>query len=152
MIPIVLAFGSDPVKLGLVASLNRPGGNVTGVSFISTELVGKRLELLAELVPQAGTVAYLRTDRQNSSAVTEQMTSDIRAAARALGRQIFVLEVGNTPDLEAAFATLIDRRVGALVVAAHTIFDTYRGKLAALAARHKIPAIYQFRDFVTAGG
>ena len=151
-IPIVLAFGSDPVRLGLVTSLNRPGGNVTGVTFNTTELMGKRLGLLTELVPQATTIAYLRTDPQSSTMVTEQMKSDMLAAARALGRQVIVLEVGSDRDLEAAFATLVDRRAGALVVSPSPILTSYRDKLVTLAARHKVPAIYADREFVAAGG
>ena len=151
-VPIVLAFGSDPVKLGLVASLNRPGGNVTGVTFITTELVSKRLGLLCELVPQVTTVAYLRTDPKSSSVVTEQQMSEFLAAARTLGRQAIILEVSSHPDFEVAFGNLIERRAGALVVAPHPLFDSNRNKLAALTARHKIPAIYQAREYVEVGG
>jgi putative ABC transport system substrate-binding protein len=99
---MILAFGADPVKLGLVDSLNKPGGNITGVTFLTTELVGKRLELLCEMVPQATTVAYLRTGPQQSTVVTEQMTSDFLAAANALGRHAVVLQVDSDREFEAA--------------------------------------------------
>jgi len=149
-IPIVLAFGSDPVELGLVASLNKPGGNITGVTFITTELVGKRLELLCELVPQAATVAYLRPSPRQSSVVTEQMANEFLAAARALGRQTLVLQADSDRDFEAAFATLADRRIRALVIASAPLFDNE--KLASLALRYAVPAIYQWREFAEAGG
>jgi len=149
-IPIVLAFGSDPVKLGLIASLNKPGGNITGVTFITTELVGKRLELLCELVPRASTVAYLRPGPQHSTAATEKQADDFLIAAHALGREPVVLQVDGDPGFDAAFATLADRRVGALVIAANPLFDNNR--LATLALRYALPAIYQRREFAEAGG
>jgi putative ABC transport system substrate-binding protein len=149
-IPIVLAFGSDPVKLGLIASLNKPGGNITGATFITAELVGKRLELLCELVPQASTVAYLRPGRRQSTTVTEQQTNDFLAAARVLGREGLVVQADSERDFEAAFSTLQDRRIRALVIAAAPLFDNDR--LAALALRHAMPAIYQRREFAEAGG
>jgi putative tryptophan/tyrosine transport system substrate-binding protein len=149
-IPIVLAFGSDPVKLGLAASLNKPGGNITGATFITTELVGKRLELLCELMPQAATVAYLRPGPRQSTVATEEQANDFLAAAHGLHRQPLVLQVDSERDFESAFATLVDRGVGALVIAAHPLFDN--DKLAALALRHAVPAIYQRREFAEAGG
>jgi putative tryptophan/tyrosine transport system substrate-binding protein len=121
-IPIVLAFGADPVRLGLVASLSRPGGNVTGVTFITTELMTKRLDLLRELVPQAATVAYLGDTR---SAVGQAMLSEIQAAAGVLGRQLAVAEAGSEREFEAAFATFVERRSGALVVSAAVLFDSH---------------------------
>jgi putative ABC transport system substrate-binding protein len=151
-LPIVLAFGDDPVKLGLVDTLNRPGGNVTGVTFFASELVGKRLELLCELVPHATTVAYLRTDPKLSNVATEQMTSEFFVAARALGRQAITREVGSDQEFDAAFGNIIERQAGGLVVDAHPLFDSNRNKLAALAARHKIPAIYEAREYVEVGG
>jgi putative ABC transport system substrate-binding protein len=149
-IPIVLAFGADPVELGLVASLNRPGGNITGVTFITTELVGKRLELLCELVPQATTVAYLRPGPKQSTVVTERQANDFLAAVRALGREAFVLHVDSEREFEAAFATLADRRIRALLISSNPLFDN--DKLAALTLRHAVPAIYQWRQFAEAGG
>jgi len=149
-IPIVLAFGSDPVKLGLAASLNRPGGNVTGATFITTELVGKRLELLCEMVPNATIVAYLRTGPRQSSVTSDQMATDFLAAARALRRQPLVLQVDSDRDFEAAFTSLVDQRANALVIAAHPLFDN--DNLAALALRHAMPSIYSRHEFVEAGG
>jgi putative ABC transport system substrate-binding protein len=148
-LPIVVAFGSDPVKLGLVASLNRPGGNVTGVTFITTELRGKRLDILCALVPQAVTTAYLSVPDTPTS---EEGKRDMIAAARALGREIVVLEVRSHHDLEAAFGTLVQRRVGALVVGAFPMFTNNREKLLALAAHHKIPTIYPNRSYTSEGG
>jgi putative ABC transport system substrate-binding protein len=148
-IPIVLVFGADPVRLGLVESLNRPGGNVTGVTFLTTELMPKRLELLREMIPQATTVAYLADVR----AVTgQEMVRDTLAAAGVLGRQIVVVEARSDRDFEPAFATFLERRADALVVAASQLFDSNRDQLVALAARHKMPAIYQAREFVLDGG
>ena len=149
-IPIVLAFGSDPVRLGLVASLNRPGGNVTGVTFLTTELVGKRLDLLRELVPQVTTVAYLAGDQR--AVVNQDQLSDMLAAAGALGRQVAVVEARSDRDFEAAFATFVQRRAGGLVVGGSTVFDSNRDKLVALAAQHKIPAIFQAREYALDGG
>jgi putative tryptophan/tyrosine transport system substrate-binding protein len=148
-IPIILPFGADPIKLGLVASLNRPGGNVTGVTFITTELTGKRLELLCEAVPQAAMIAFL-TDPRDPTA--EEQGSDIVAAARALGRQMIVLEARSDRDFEAAFATLIERRAGALVIGSYPLFTSNRAKLLGLEARHKIPAIHHYREFAVDGG
>jgi putative tryptophan/tyrosine transport system substrate-binding protein len=148
-IPIVLVFGADAVRLGLVTSLNRPGGNVTGVTFLTTELAAKRLELLRELIPQATTVAYLADLRSVSG---EEMLHDTLGVAGVLGRQIAVVEAGSDRDFEPAFATFVERQAGALVVAASQLFDSNRDQLVALAARHKIPAIYQAREYVLEGG
>jgi putative ABC transport system substrate-binding protein len=148
-IPIVLVFGSDPVKLGLVASLSRPGGNVTGVTFITTELMAKRLDLLRELIPQANTVAYLADLR---SIAGEDMLRDMQAAASTLKLQLAVMEARNDRDFEPAFAAFIERQASALVVGASSLFDSNRDKLVALAARHKLPAIYQAREYVSDGG
>jgi len=148
-IPIVLAIGADPVRVGLVASLNRPGGNVTGVTFTTTELMAKRLDLLRELVPQAATVAYLADTR---SVVGQEMLSEILVAAGVLGRQLAVAEVRSEYEFEAAFASFVERRSGALVVGASVLFDSHRDKLVALAARHKVPAIYQAREYALEGG
>jgi putative tryptophan/tyrosine transport system substrate-binding protein len=152
-VPIVLAFGSDPVELGLAASLSHPGGNVTGV-ILSGEFVGKRLELLCELVPQATTIAYLRTGPQRSNVVTEQMTTSAVATAHVMRRQLLVLKVDGSRDIDAAFATLINQQAGALAIAAHPFFDDdeINNQLATLTLRHAIPAIYQQRAFPAAGG
>jgi len=153
-IPIVLAFGSDPVKLGLAANLNHPGGNVTGVTFFTTELVGKRFELLCELVPQARLITYLRTGPLLSSVVTEQQTADALATARALGRQVMVLKIDKAEELDAAFSTLVNEHADALVIASAPFFDNVaiNDKLAALTMRNTMPAIYQQRAFPAAGG
>jgi len=149
-IPIVIAFGADPVELGLVASLNKPGGNITGATFMTTELAGKRLELLCELVPRAVTVAYLRPGSRLSTATNERQANEFLAAARALGRQTLVLQADSERDFEAAFVTLADRGAGALLIGANPLFDN--DKLAALALQHAVPAIYNRREFAEAGG
>jgi putative tryptophan/tyrosine transport system substrate-binding protein len=148
-IPIVFAGGADPVKYGLVASLNRPGGNITGVTSILNELAGKRLELLRELVPQATTVGYLVDNQTETPNVP---TSDLIAVARALGLHVIVLECRSDSDFEAAFATLVQRQPSALVVSAFPLAFNNRTKVVALAARHKIPAIYPQGEYVQAGG
>lgn len=142
-IPIVVPFGSDPIKLGLVASLSRPGGNITGVTFIATELVGKRLDLLRELVPQATTIGFL-------SQIPDRMAqgTDIVAAARAMGRQIVVLEIRSDHDFKPAFASAVERGAGALVAGTYPLFASNRARLATLAAHHKIPTIYPYREYV----
>jgi putative tryptophan/tyrosine transport system substrate-binding protein len=145
-------MGSDPVKLGLATSLNRPGGNVTGATFITTDLVTKRLELLCEVVPRANTVAYLNPSPRHSLPATEQMTSEFISAARTLGRQVVVLQVDSDEHFEAIFETLVERHAGALVIASSLLFDSHDDKLAVLALRHSIPAIFQRREFVEAGG
>src|SRR5262245_57273623 len=151
-IPVIVAIGSDPVKLGLATSLNQPGGNVTGATFITTDLVTKRLELLCEAVPRANTVAYLNPSPRHSLPATEQMTSEFLAAARTLGRRVVVLQVDSDRDFEAIFEALVERHAGALVIASSLLFDSHGDKLAALALRHSIPAIFQRREFVEAGG
>ena len=148
-IPIVLAFGSDPVQLGLVASLSRPGGNVTGATFLATELMAKRLDLLRELVPQATTIAYLADTR---SVTGQGMLRDMLAAAATLGRQLAVVEARSDRDFEPAFPAFVERQAGALVVGASPLFDSNRDQLVALAARHKLPAIYQAREYALDGG
>ena len=153
-IPVVVAFGSDPVKLGLAASLNHPGGNVTGVTFFTTELGNKRLELLCELLPQARTIGYLRTGPKLSTAVTERGETDVLTAARSLGRRLVIVKVDKAEELEAAFSTVLEERVDALSIAANPFFDTVEinDRLAALTFKNKLPAIYQNRPFVAAGG
>jgi ABC-type uncharacterized transport system substrate-binding protein len=149
-IPIVYAGGADLVKYGLAASLNRPGGNVTGLIFMHNVLAGKRLDLLRELVPQATTVGYLAGDQQNEA--EQEATSDMLAAARALGRQVIVLECRSAENFEPAFATLVERGAGALLVSAFPLAFGNRGKILALAARYKIPAIYSQSPFAYGGG
>jgi putative tryptophan/tyrosine transport system substrate-binding protein len=148
-IPIVFATSADPIKFGLVPSLRRPGGNMTGVTILSTELTGKRLDLLREIAPSATTVAYLTDPRAR---VSEEPTRDMLAAARALGRQAIILEARSGLDIDVAFATLVERGAGALVVASHILFLSNRAEIIDLAARHNIPAIYPWRGFTVAGG
>jgi putative ABC transport system substrate-binding protein len=147
-IPIVFTSGSDPVKLGLVASLNRPGGNATGVSLLVFTLIAKQLELLCELVPTAATVAFL-VNPNNSNTVDR--TRDMQEAARAVGRQIHVVTAGTEAELEPAFAAA-QRHAGALCVPPDPFFITHREQLVALAARHAIPTSYPWREFAAAGG
>jgi putative ABC transport system substrate-binding protein len=149
-IPIVYAGGADLVKYGLAASLNRPGGNVTGIITLHNELASKRLDLLHELVPKATTVGYLAGDQHNEA--TQELTSDMLAAARALGQQVIVLECLNVEDFEPAFATLVERGAGALLVSAFPLAFGNRGKILALATRYKIPAIYSQSPFAYGGG
>jgi putative ABC transport system substrate-binding protein len=152
-IPIVFANGGDPMKYGLVASLNRPGGNLTGVTFISTEIASKRLDLLRKLVPQATTLAFLSGGPRTLT--FEEQRSDMLAAARAIGRELVVLACPSELDFEPAFATLVERRAGALVVGAFPLFYGLlrnRDKILELAAHHKIPAMYARRPDVVAGG
>jgi putative ABC transport system substrate-binding protein len=153
-IPVVIAFGSDPVKLGLVESLNRPGGNVTGVTFFTTELVSKRLELLCEMLPQARLIGYLRPGPKLSTAVTEQGEADAIKTAHTLGRQLVTVKVDKAEELEAALSTLQKEHVDALFIAANPFFDTgeINDQLAALTVKHRLPAIYQNRPFAKAGG
>ena len=150
-IPIVFISPDDPRKYGLVASLNRPEGNVTGINFLVAELAGKRLQLLGELVPQATTIAYL--SGPPNSVVFEHLRSDILAAARALGRDMFIVPVSQG-DYDAAFATIVERRADALIVGDYSIFfiPPNRRKILELAARHKIPAIYPNAVFAADGG
>jgi putative ABC transport system substrate-binding protein len=143
-IPIVFANGSDPVKFGLVASLNRPGGNITGVSFFTAQLEGKRLGLLHELVPK-GLV-------NPTNANADNQTKDLEASARTLGVQLHVLSAHSEDEIEGAFANVVQLRANALVVASDPFFFARRQQLIALAARHAVPAIYEWRDFVDAGG
>jgi putative tryptophan/tyrosine transport system substrate-binding protein len=148
-IPIVFGVGSDPVALGLVASLNRPGGNLTGVSILTTAILAKRLELLHELVPTAAAVAVLVNPTNPS---TEVEAKEVQIAASTLGLQVHVVTASGKGDLETAFATLRQRGAGALLVQAETLFSTQRDQLVVLAARHAIPAIYGRREIVEAGG
>ncbi len=148
-IPIVFITGSDPVEVGLVASLNRPGGNVTGVSLFTSMLVAKRLELLRELVPTATTIAFL-VNPNNSNAKPD--TRVAQTAAGGFGQQLVVLSAGTEKDIEVAFATLVQRRANALLVNTDSFFLTRRNQLVALAARHAVPTIHDLREFTAAGG
>ena len=148
-IPIVFRLGGDPVGAGLVASLNRPGGNVTGVTTLNVEVGPKRLEFLHELIPTATIVAVL-VNPTNPNAETE--SRDLQAAARILGLQLNILYASTERDFDSAFASVIQLRAGGLVIGADQFFGSRSEKLAALALHHTVPTIYQFRDFTAAGG
>ena len=149
-VPIVFTTGGDPVKLGLAASLNRPGRNLTGVTNLNVEVVPKRLELARELFPGATTVALL-VNPANPVAAT--VSKDLQAVADTLGVRLHVLHASTEADFEAAFATAVQLRAAALVItAADPVFGSYAAQLGALALRHRVPAIYQYREFAAAGG
>jgi putative tryptophan/tyrosine transport system substrate-binding protein len=148
-IPIVFGVDGDPVALGLVASLNRPGGNITGVFFLTQELEAKRLALLHEMVPKATSIAVLVNP--NYSAAEHQLR-DLQEAAARLGVQLLVLRANVESDFDAAFATLVQQRAGALLVAASPFFYSRRVQLVVLATRHGVPAIYEWREYTEMGG
>jgi ABC-type uncharacterized transport system substrate-binding protein len=148
-IPIVFFTGGDPVQLGLVASLRRPDGNLTGVTALNVEIGAKRLELLHELVPTAGVIGLLVNP---TNALTEANTKTVQAAAHALGLQLHVLNASTESDFDAVFARLIHLRAGGLVIAADAFFISRSEQLAKLAFRHAVPAIFQYREFAAAGG
>jgi len=149
-IPIVFtAIGRDPVGLGLVASLARPGGNVTGFVGLTIELNPKRVELFSELVPQASLIALLVNP---NNPTTERVVRDVQEAARAKGVQLEVLKSGTEGEIDAAFASLVQLHAAGLVVAGDAFFTSRRDQLAALASRHAVPAIYNSREFAVAGG
>jgi putative ABC transport system substrate-binding protein len=148
-IPIVFSMGADPVQLGLVSSLNRPAGNITGVYMLNTAVVGKRLEILHELVPAAGTIALLANP---SSAFTEAETKALHEAARALGVELRVLNAAHESEIDTAFTTLAKEGSIPLVVSTDNLFADKPVRLIVLAARHAVPAIYGYRDAAVAGG
>jgi putative ABC transport system substrate-binding protein len=148
-IPIVFVTPLDPVAYGLVANLNRPGGNATGVSYLTSVLGGKRLEFVRQLVPVATSVGVLVNP---GTPVTETFLKDVQAGASALGLQILIAAVTSERDLEEAFATLARQRPGALIVGADPLFTACSTRIAALAARHALPAIYTAREFAESGG
>ena len=152
VIPIVFMNGGDPVKYGLVASFNRPGGNLTGFSFRANEIAGKRLEFLSELVPQATTIAFLSAPP--SALAYEEQKTNMLEAGRSLGRTVMVLECRNESDFEIVFATLVDRGAGALIVGTFPPFYELRNRdrILKLASHHQIPGMYPHRMYVTAGG
>jgi putative ABC transport system substrate-binding protein len=147
-IPIVFTTAADPVKDGLVASLNRPGGNLTGVSLFTSVLEAKRLGLLRELVPTAATIAVLL----NPNNLVADQLKDLQEAARSLGLQLDVLNASTERDLDMAFTTLVQKRAVALAVAADPFFNSRRQQIVALAARPALAAIYEWREFAAAGG
>ncbi len=148
-IPVVFNVSVDPVQFGLVAALNRPGGNVTGVSVLNVAVVAKRVELLHELVPNAGIVAMLANP---TNPFTEPETKEGSGAVESLGLQLLVAIATKETDIEAAFASLVQQHVGALVVSADTVFTNHYERVVALAARNAMPAIYPYRYYPAAGG
>ena len=149
-IPIIFFTAANPVEIGLVANLARPGGNLTGVTTLGLEVGPKRLELLHELVPAATTMALLVNP--TSLALSERTTRDLQTAGRALGLKIHVLHASTEREIDSAFATFAQLRAGGLVIGPDAFFTSRAEELAALALRHRVPAIYQFREFVEAGG
>jgi ABC-type uncharacterized transport system substrate-binding protein len=156
MIPIVFTTGEDPVKAGLVASLNRPGGNVTGITLFYVEIGAKRLELLHELVPKAELVGLLTNPTSpqgvGSNTEAEEQERDARAAASIMGRQLVVAHASSESEIDEAFSTFVQQRAGALIVASDIFLSTRKNQLIALASRHAIPTIYPWRDAVSANG
>ena len=148
-VPIAFNTGGDPVRFGLVASLNRPGGNVTGVASLGKVLVVKRFELLRELVPKANAIAFLVNP---NNAVADLDTSDAQAAAAALGQKLIVLKAASEGDIEGAFTTIAEQRVGGLLQQLDPFLQSRRVQLVSLAARYSLPAIYELRDFAARGG
>ena len=148
-IPIVFETGADPVQAGLVPSLSRPGGNVTGVTSMTAELSAKRFALLHEILPQAASFAGLVMAGYPN---TESIISELRGAATATGRQIEVLTAGSIHDIDRAFASLVQKQVAALLITPGTLFSERRVQLVMLATHHRLPAIYYFREFVEMGG
>jgi putative tryptophan/tyrosine transport system substrate-binding protein len=148
-IPIAFGVGADPVQLGLVASLNRPGGNLTGFNAFATELGAKGLALLHELVPSTAAIGFLVNPNNPASEVT---TRDVLAAAPVMGLKIEILKAGTDREIDAAFVSLVQARTGALLVGADLFFNSRIEQIVALAARHAIPTMYSYREFVVAGG
>jgi ABC-type uncharacterized transport system substrate-binding protein len=148
-IPIVFNIGADPVELGLVANLSRPGGNITGIAMMTLEMETKRLELLHELVPASSSLAIL-LNPSNAQAQTQER--EAQRAARVIGRQVLVLKARTEPEIEGAFAALVRERAGALLVGADTFFASQAVLFVVLTARHAIPTIYPWRSYVDAGG
>jgi putative tryptophan/tyrosine transport system substrate-binding protein len=148
-IPIIFTFGADPIKVGLVASLNRPGGNVTGLTTFSNELNSKKLEILHDLMPATAAIALL-VNPDNPTA--DSVVQDTQKAAHALGRRLLVLRASNEREIDTAWAGVVEQSAGGLIVSPDGFFGARRDQLVALAARHRIPAIYESRSYVDAGG
>ena len=149
-IPIVFMQGADPVRIGLVDSLNRPGGNLTGINLFLVEVVAKRLELLLELVPSAKSIAYLRNPTNPVFAETE--TEEVQAAARALGVRLLLVNASRLHEIETAFSDLAQQRPDALLVSGDGFLHTHRDEIVALVERHPVPAIYSMREYAVVGG
>jgi putative ABC transport system substrate-binding protein len=150
-IPIVFAFGADPVQAGLVSNLDHPGGNITGVIPMTVDIASKRLGLMRDLLPRATRVAVL-VDLNDDAIFIKSMVADLRGAAIAIGREIEVFYAGNVDDLDAAFTGLVEKRSEVLLVSPSSFFSSHRMEIVALAAQHRVPALYFERDFASAGG
>jgi len=150
-IPIVFGFGGDPIETGLVSSLEHPGGNITGVTSTTTGMGSKRLGLLRDLLPRATRVAVL-VDPNDDAMVVKSMIADVRGAAIAIGREIEVFYAGSVGDIDTAFANLVGKRSEVLLVSPSSFFSSRRMEITALAAQHRVPALYFERDFARAGG
>jgi ABC-type uncharacterized transport system substrate-binding protein len=148
-IPIVFVIGDDPVQVGLVASLNRPDGNITGVTVLGTALEPKRMELMREMIPKNSTIAFLLNANSPNK---EDVAAEVQATARTLGQELVIVQAGTRSEFESAFLSLIKQRAGALAVQGDPLFTIGRERLIALAAHYAVPAIYQWREFVQAGG
>jgi putative ABC transport system substrate-binding protein len=148
-IPIVFVIGGDPVTFGIVASLNRPGGNITGITLLGSEIAAKRLGLLLELVPRAAVIAVLANPKNQ---ISEPQIADLQAAARTFGRQLLVMKASTENDIAVVFAAIAEQHVEALLVAADPFFDDRRALLVSLTALHRVPTAYIRREFVMEGG
>jgi putative ABC transport system substrate-binding protein len=148
-IPIVFVIGGDPVTFGIVASLNRPGGNITGITLLGSEIAAKRLGLLLELVPRAAVIAVLANPKNQ---ISEPQIADLQAAARTFGRQLLVMKASTENDIAIVFAAIAEQHVEALLVAADPFFDDRRALLVSLTALHRVPTAYIRREFVMEGG
>jgi putative ABC transport system substrate-binding protein len=148
-IPIVFTSGDDPIRTGLVSSINRPGGNVTGVTLVASQVLTKRVQLLYELLQKVGVMAVLVNPNSTLHDVDRQ---EAAVAAKTIGVEMHVLDAATDSDLDHSFAAMAERRVGALVVGADPFYNTRRGKLVALAAEYRIPTVFPFREFPVAGG
>jgi putative tryptophan/tyrosine transport system substrate-binding protein len=150
VIPIVFMIGSDPVELGLIASLNRPGGNLTGVAYLNVEVAPKRLELLRRLLPTAKSIALLVNSANPTEAAAQ--TKELQAAASTFGLHLLVVSASSPIEIEQAFATMVRERVDALQIGVDPLFGNHNDQIVALAALNKLPAIYPWREFTAAGG
>jgi putative ABC transport system substrate-binding protein len=146
-IPVIFGMGDDPVAAGMVASLNRPGGNVTGVTVLTSQIMSKRLGLLHELLPGSAVLGVLLNPKG-----TGTQLRDLDAAARTISQRVFISYASNDAELDAAFASLVQQRVGGLLVAADPYFDTQRARIISFAIQNRLPALYQFREYAAAGG
>jgi putative ABC transport system substrate-binding protein len=150
-IPVVFGMGGDPVAAGMVASLNRPGGNVTGVTVLASQIMSKRLGLLHELLPGSAVVGVLLNPRGTATGIATVLR-DLEAAAQTIGQRVSIFYASNDVELDTAFATLVQQGVGGVLVAPDPYFDTQRARIISLALHNRLPALYQFREYAAAGG